>query len=257
MSAPTAILILGGTTEGYALADALVGREDLRVISSLAGRTQRPRLPAGERRIGGFGGVAGLRAYLEAERIAAVIDATHPFAAAMGTHAAAACGLVGIPLLRLERPAWQLVPGDRWLLVSDWPAAVDALRKLGARRVLLAMGRQELAPFAVLGNVRFLVRCVTEPDPMPPFADARLLLDRGPFDLDGECALLDREGIDCIVCKNSGGSASAAKLAAARERGIPVVMRDRPTRPALPTAPDVPGALAWLDACPSAVSPHG
>ena len=245
-TARPAVLILGGTTEGYALADALAPRADLRVVSSLAGRTPNPRLPAGESRIGGFGGVDGLRAYLQTEHIAAVVDATHPFAAAMGTHAAAACGPLGIALLRLERPPWRPLPGDRWLSVTDWDAAVAALRRLAARRALLALGRQELAPFAALGDTRFLIRCVSAPDPMPPFADAELLLDRGPFDLDAERRLLTHHGIDCIVCNNSGGAASAAKLTAARERGIPVVMRERPPRPALPTAPDVPAALAWL-----------
>jgi len=243
-----AVLILGGTTEGYALADALAGRDDLRVISSLAGRTPSPRLPTGETRIGGFGGVTGLTAFLRTEHVAAVIDATHPFAAVMGSHAGEACGFLGIPLLRLERPPWRPEPGDRWLPVADWPAAVDALRGLGARRVLLALGRQELAPFAVLDDMHLLIRCISVPDPLPPFADAALLLDRGPFDLDAERALLDRHQIDCIVCKNSGGAASAAKLTAARERGIPVVMRQRPLRPGLPSAVDVPAALAWLDA---------
>ena len=265
MTLPTrrALLILGGTSEGYALADALAdapgSRDNLRVISSLAGRTPNPRLPAGESRIGGFGGVAGLTGFLRAEHIAAVIDATHPFAAAMGSHAAEACGSLGIPLLRLERPPWRPEPGDRWLPVPDWPAAVAALRGLGARRALLALGRQELAPFAVLDGVHFLIRCVSAPDPLPPFASAELLLDRGPFNLDAERALLDRHRIDCIVCKNSGGTASAAKLTAARERGIPVVMRERPARPGLPSAPDVPTALAWLDALrganPAAVGP--
>jgi precorrin-6A/cobalt-precorrin-6A reductase len=244
---PRTLLILGGTTEGYALAEALAGRPGLRVISSLAGRTPSPRRPAGELRSGGFGGVAGLKAYLAAERVAAVVDATHPFAATMGEHAAAACAELAVPLLRLERPPWRPVAGDRWEPVSDWPAAVAALRALGARRVLLALGRQELAPFAVLDQVRFLIRCVSAPDPLPPFADAEILLDRGPFDLAAERALLATHRIDCIVCKNSGGGASAAKLQAARERDIPVVMRERPARPAAPTVADVAAALAWID----------
>jgi precorrin-6A/cobalt-precorrin-6A reductase len=151
-----------------------------------------------------------------------------------------------VPLLRLERPAWSPVPGDRWEQVNDWYGAVFALRMLGARRVLLAVGRQELSPFAMLDDVWLLVRCVSQPDPLPAFAHAELLLDRGPFELDAERALLARHGIDCIVCKNSGGAASAAKLQAARERGIPVVMRQRPPRPALPTAPDVVAAVHWL-----------
>ncbi|WP_295541261.1 cobalt-precorrin-6A reductase [uncultured Thiohalocapsa sp.] len=242
----TSVLILGGTSEGYALAEALADRADLRVVTSLAGRTSEPRRPAGALRVGGFGGVDGLAAYLAGGRIAAVIDATHPFAATMGDHAAQACADLGLPLLRLERPAWAPVPGDRWEPVNDWYGAVVALRMLGARRVLLAVGRQALAPFALLDDVWFLVRCVSPPSPLPAFAHAELLLDRGPFDLDAERMLLEAHNIDCIVCKNSGGSASAAKLQAARERGIPVVMRERPPRPALPAAADVAAALVWL-----------
>ncbi|MGD9410142.1 cobalt-precorrin-6A reductase [Thiohalocapsa sp.] len=243
---PATILVLGGTSEGYALADALTDRSDLRVVTSLAGRTPNPRRPSGELRVGGFGGTDGLAAYLAGHHVAAVIDATHPFAATMGAHAAQACARLDVPLLRLERPAWSPGPGDRWEQVSDWYGAVIALRTLGARRVLLAVGRQELAPFAMLDDVWFLVRCVSQPDPLPAFAHAELLLDRGPFDLDAERALLERHDIDCIACKNSGGVASAAKLQAARERRIPVVMRERPQRPTLPTAPDVATAVQWL-----------
>lgn len=137
------VLILGGTTEAYALADALVA-EGGRVISSLAGRTTSPRQPAGEWRVGGFGGPAGLEAYLRAEGIGAVIDATHPFARRMGWNAAAACQAAGVPLLRLDRPAWTPGPGDRWDQVDDWDEAVRRLDEGGAQRVLLALGRQEL-----------------------------------------------------------------------------------------------------------------
>jgi precorrin-6A/cobalt-precorrin-6A reductase len=241
------VLILGGTTEGYALAQALVDRGGLQVLTSLAGRTPNPRRPAGALRIGGFGGSDGLAAYLAAARVAAVIDATHPFAATMGGHAATACAGLGVPLLRLERPPWQAQAGDRWEPVADWPGAVAALRRLGARRVLLAVGRQALAHFGPLDDAWFLVRCVSLPDPPPAHARIELLLDRGPFTLAGERALLARHRIDCIVCKNSGGEASAAKLQAARERGIPVIMHQRPPRPALPSAPGVAAALHWLD----------
>ncbi|MBK5928991.1 cobalt-precorrin-6A reductase [Halochromatium salexigens] len=242
------LLILGGTSEGYALAEALSAPTTARwrVISSLAGRTSSPRLAAGETRIGGFGGVAGLIDYLREQRIAAVIDATHPFAATMGWHAAEACQALGVPLLRLERPAWQPEPGAGWHAVDDWEAACATLQQLGARRVLLAVGRQDLQPFVGLPAVHFLIRCVSPPQPLPAFAQAELLLARGPFDLASERALLDAHRIDAIVCKNSGGEATAAKLVAARERGIPVVIRQRPQRPALSSRADVDGALNWL-----------
>ncbi len=241
------ILILGGTTEAYALAAALVASDDWQVISSLAGRTPDPRLPAGETRIGGFGGVAGLAGYLAEQRIRAVIDATHPFAATMGWNAQAACQMAAVALLRLERPAWSAVPGDQWEPVADWDQAVAALQRGSSRRVLLAVGRQELAPFAGLSDIWFLIRAVSPPDPMPPFQSMRLLLARGPFDLKQERNLLDSDRIDSIVCKNSGGQATDAKLQAARERGLRVIMRQRPQRPELPTVATVEESLAWLD----------
>jgi precorrin-6A/cobalt-precorrin-6A reductase len=239
------VLILGGTTEGYALAGALAPRPGLRVLSSLAGRTASPRVPPGELRIGGFGGPAGLAAYLHAERIAAVIDATHPFAARMGWNAAAACGNAGVPLLRLERPAWTPVPGDCWDEVDDWE---EAARRIAgrSRRVLLALGRQELAPFAGLDLVWFLIRSVDAPDPMPPFAQAEVTLARGPFTLEDERRLLRTHTIDTLVCKNSGGTATDAKLAVARELGVRVVMRRRPARPAVPTVGTVGAAVGWV-----------
>jgi precorrin-6A/cobalt-precorrin-6A reductase len=243
----TNLLVLGGTTEGYELAEALCEAGGFRTITSLAGRTRRPRTPAGEVRIGGFGGARGLVAFLREQRIAAVIDATHPFAAGMGWNAAAACREAGVPLLRLERPAWLSGPGDRWQEISEWTEAAQ-LVAAEARRVLLAVGRQELDAFATLDHVWFLIRSVEAPDPMPPFRQAELLLTRGPFDLPGERALLTERRIDMIVCKNSGGTATEAKLIAARELGIHVVMQRRPPRPEVPAVASVADVLNWLGA---------
>ncbi|MTW21227.1 cobalt-precorrin-6A reductase [Allochromatium palmeri] len=255
---PANLLILGGTTEAYELAERLAGHEDWHVINSLAGRTANPRRPAGETRIGGFGGVAGLARYLDARAIRAVIDVTHPFAAQMGWNAAEACQLAGVPLLRLERPAWMPEPGDRWASVATWEAAAEALRQGGARRVLLAVGRQELAPFAGIDGLWFLIRLVTPPDPEPPFRHVEWLYSRGPFVLDDERALLDTWAIDTLVCKNSGGEATSAKLVAARERGIRVVMLQRPVRPAeVATTATVAATLAWLDALQSSAYQRG
>lgn len=244
------LLILGGTTEGYKLAEAAVTLPGLRVISSLAGRVGNPRLPAGEVRIGGYGGEAGLADYLRREKIDAVIDATHPFAARMGRNAAEACAATAIALLRLERPAWQPVDGDRWSEVDSWPAAAAALRGdeaiPPARRVFLALGRQELSHFTGLDNIWFLIRSVEAPDDGVTFAKSELLLARGPFRYADELALLRQHGIDTIVCKNSGGDATDGKLIAARHLGLRVVMLRRPRRPDLPTAPDVTAAMAWL-----------
>jgi precorrin-6A/cobalt-precorrin-6A reductase len=244
------LLILGGTTEGYALAASLGGRDGLRVISSLAGRTVNPRLPAGETRIGGFGGPEGLAAYLRESRIGAVVDATHPFASRMGWNAAAACAATDTKLLRLERPAWQAGPGDRWHEVADWDDAATLVGRI-ARHALLALGRQEIAAFAPLDHVRFLIRTVDAPDPMPPFARAALLLARGPFQKDEEYALLQSRRIDTVVCKNSGGTATDGKLAAARRLAIPVVMRRRPPRPDTQVAASVAEAVAWVQGLPA------
>lgn len=240
------VLILGGTTEGHALASALAGRADMRVVSSLAGRTANPRLPPGEVRVGGFGGAGALASYLAEQKMNAVVDATHPFAAVMGRNAADGCKKAGVPLLRLERPAWQPAPGDDWTQVDDWDAAAHILGKQ-SRRVLLAVGRQELAPFARLDDVWFLVRSVEAPDPMPPFRQVELLLTRGPFTLAGERDLLRARRIDAIVCKNSGGAATDAKLMAARELGLKVVMRRRPHRPEVPAVASVEDAVAWIE----------
>ncbi len=243
------VLILGGTTEAYALASRLTARSDRRVITSLAGRTSNPRLPAGECRIGGFGGPDGLADYIRQTGVTALVDATHPFASRMGWNAWNGADLAGIPLLRLERPAWVAGPQDRWHLADNWDS-LATLTEQHARRALLAVGRQELAPFARLDHVWFLIRSVDAPTPMPPFAQAQLLLARGPFGLDDERALLDTHQIDTIICKNSGGTATDAKLTAARERGATVIMLSRPPRPDAPQAADVDQAMTWLTQCP-------
>ncbi len=239
------LLILGGTREGLQLAQTLTARTDWQVISSLAGRLQQPRQPPGVVRVGGFGGVAGLIAYLQQTAIDTVIDATHPFASTMAWNAARACEHLNMPLLRLERPAWEPQPADRWTMVADWQEAVARMRQ-HTQRALLALGRQELAPFAELDRVRLVIRSVDAPDPMPPFADAQIILARGPFELASERALLTQHGIDTIVCKNSGGQATDAKLTAARELGIRVIMRRRPARPETVVVNTVEAAWAWL-----------
>ncbi|MFD7586905.1 cobalt-precorrin-6A reductase [Kitasatospora sp. NPDC059811] len=239
------VLILGGTTEGRALAAALVELPSLRVTSSLAGRVAQPRLPAGEVRIGGFGGPDGLADWLRGERVDAVIDATHPFAAGMSRNAALAAAAADVPLLALRRPGWAPVPGDRWHHAPSLAAAAELLPGLG-RRVFLTTGRQGIATFAHLDHLHFLARSVDPPEPPLP-STLEVLLDRGPFTLDGERALLREHRIDVVVTKDSGGAATAPKLTAARELGLPVVVVERPPLPdGVPAAPDVPGAVRWL-----------
>lgn len=239
------ILILGGTSEGIALATALASVPGCQVISSLAGRVANPKLPPGEVRIGGFGGPGGLAAYLHDNAIDAVIDATHPFARRMGWNAAEAATAAKTPLLRFERPAWQPQAGDRWVEVADWDEAVSSLRGK-ARRVFLALGRQELAPFTALKDISFVIRSVEAPDADLTFADAEIVLARGPFKLDDERVLLRSRNVDHLVCKNSGGGATDAKLQAARELGVTVVMQRRPARPDVPKVSDVQGAVDWV-----------
>ncbi|WP_405020281.1 cobalt-precorrin-6A reductase [Kitasatospora sp. NBC_00070] len=239
------ILILGGTTEARELAAALAERPAPRVTSSLAGRVAQPRLPAGEVRVGGFGGAGGLADWLRAEAVDAVIDATHPFAGTISRNAAEAAAQVHVPLLALRRPSWVPVPGDRWHPVGSLEAAAAALPALGSR-VFLTTGRQGLVTFAALDDLFFLARSVDAPEPPMP-RRTEVLLDRGPFTLDGERAVLREHRIDVLVTKDSGGAATAPKLAAARELGLPVVLVRRPEPPAgVPTVPDVPSALGWL-----------
>ncbi|GAA0206973.1 cobalt-precorrin-6A reductase [Saccharothrix mutabilis subsp. mutabilis] len=223
------VLVLGGTAEGRALADELVG--GLRVVSSLAGRVSAPRLPVGEVRIGGFGGVAGLVGYLRAEGVSAVVDATHPFAGGITANAAEACRVAGVPLLVLRRPGWAAGAGDDWTWV-DSPA--DAAAAVGERRAFITTGRQGLAAFR--GGV---ARTVDPPE--PPVPGVTVLLDRGPYTVAGEVALMREHRIEVLVTKDSGGSMTAAKLTAARELGIPVVVVRRPP---LPDGVEVVGTVA-------------
>lgn len=238
------VLVLGGTAEGRRLAEALAGRYD--VVSSLAGRVRNPLLPAGAVRVGGFGGPDGLAAWLRANRIGAVVDATHPFAAGMTASAVAAARAAGVPLLVLRRAGWTAGPGDRWHRVPSFGAAAAALAGHG-ERVFLTTGRQSLAAFAGLDRYWFLARAVEPPDPpLPPRLE--VLLDRGPFTVDGERALLRDRAIDVLVTKDSGGDQTAAKLTAARELGVPVLMVDRPPAPDAATVVTVAAAVAWLGA---------
>ncbi|MFE1378621.1 cobalt-precorrin-6A reductase [Streptomyces sp. NPDC058740] len=238
------VLILGGTTEGRLLAGLLDGT--VRVTSSLAGRVAAPRLPAGEVRIGGFGGPEGLAAWVRRHDVDAVIDATHPFAERISFNAARAAATAHVPLLALRRPGWVPVAGDRWHEVGSLEEAAAALDGLGDR-VFLTSGRLGLAAFADRPEW-FLVRSVDAPDvPMP--ARSELLLDRGPFTLDGERGLLARHRIDVLVTKDSGGAATAPKLTAAREAAVPVVVVRRPPVPqGVPVASTPEEAAAWARA---------
>jgi precorrin-6A/cobalt-precorrin-6A reductase len=240
------VLILGGTGEARQLAGLLAADGGRRVVSSLAGRVARPVRPAGEVRVGGFGGVDGLAAWLRDQPARAVVDATHPFAETISANAAAACARTGTPLLALVRPPWMAGPGDAWHEVDSLADAARRLPSLG-RRAFLTTGRQGLAAFAGPGldGLWFLIRCVDPPDgPLP--AACEVILARGPYDADAERELMRRHRVDVLVTKNSGGPQTAGKLTAARQLALPVVVVRRPARPAVPRCACAAEAADWV-----------
>lgn len=244
MGKPKRVLLLGGTTEATALRLRATALAEVEIIHSLAGRTHRPMVSA-QTRIGGFGGVGGLVDYLQQQSIAGLIDATHPFATQISAHAIAAAASVGIPHLRLLRPAWVPSAADRWLEVGSNEAAAAVLPEVGDR-FFLTIGRQELATFAPLRHLWFLMRMVDAPPPDALIPPGVVLLERGPFSVEQERSRLQHYTIGAIVSKNSGGDATYAKIIAARELQLPVVMVQRPPLPSAEQVPDVDGALIWL-----------
>jgi precorrin-6A/cobalt-precorrin-6A reductase len=244
------VLILGGTIEARQLAGHLAARPGLTATLSLAGRTAAPMRQPVPVRIGGFGGADGLALYLRSERIDALIDATHPYAAVISANAARAAQCAGVPWLALRRWPWIAVAGDCWSEIADVPAAVNALGS-APRRVFLALGRKDLAPFAGAPQHHYLVRSVDPVDPPLAVPHATYVTARGPFTQEEDRALLVAHGIEVLVAKNSGGEATYGKIAAARMLGLPVIMLRRPALPpALPTGvavETVEDAVAWLD----------
>ena len=222
------------------------GEPGVEVVSSLAGRTADARLPEGEVRSGGFGGVDGLVGWLAEHQVDAVVDATHPFASTMTSHAAEAARVAGVPLLVLRRAGWREQVGDRWLWVDSAEEAARTLAAVGSR-AFLTIGRQGLGKFADTG-LWMIARCVDPPNPIPSWCE--LILDRGPYDLHAELDLLRHHQIDVLVTKDSGGPMTSAKLEAARELGIPVVVIRRPALPSGVAAVEtVDQVVEWLRDC--------
>ena len=240
------LLILGGTTEGRRLAERLSADPRFEATLSLAGRTARPAPQALPTRIGGFGGVAGLSAYLRDERIDALIVATHPHAGTIAANAAEAARLASVPVVRWLRPGWTAVEGDRWIERATLEALADAIGPL-ARRVLVTTGRQGAAAFERAPQHRYWFRSVDPIDPPLDLPNAEFLLDRGPYDVEAEMALMRRLAIEILVAKNSGGTATHAKIEAARHLGVAVLLLARPAPADLATVETLDAVTAWLD----------
>lgn len=229
--AGTHVLIFGGTAESVSLAAMLEAAPGFRVTTSLAGRTQAPRIPAGELRSGGFGGREGLAVFLQDLRPDLVVDATHPFAALISKSVRHAAAELAIPRLLLRRPPWRWQPGDQWVMASHPGEAVRLLAEMAlpaGSAVFVSTGRKELEGYRALGNLRFVVRLIELPDRPLPMPQFEIVTGRGPFAVPQERALLAGSQIKAVVAKNSGGDGAYAKLVAARALGIPVVMIRRP-----------------------------
>jgi precorrin-6A/cobalt-precorrin-6A reductase len=240
------ILILGGTTEARQLAERLAPRGALKVTLSLAGRTASPVPHPVPVRIGGFGGAHGLADYLAAERIDVLIDATHPYATVISENAVAAARAAKVPFVALRRPPWTAVAGDRWTEVSDAATAVAAIGP-ESRNVFVALGRNELEPFAAAPQHRYLIRSVDPVEPPLPLPSVTYITARGPFSEADDRALMSAHNIVVVISKNSGGSAAYGKIAAARALGIEIIMLRRTPPPDGPAVGTVDDAVAWLD----------
>jgi precorrin-6A/cobalt-precorrin-6A reductase len=242
---PLRVLILGGTADANRLVAAVAKNPGIDAVLSCAGRTENPTPPPIAWRVGGFGDVDGLIDYLRLEKIARVVDATHPFAARMSAHAIRACALANVPLLVLERAPWQCTPGDRWIEVDNIATAPEAIGA-SPRRVFLGIGRQYLDVFAAHPQHHYLVRLVDPPRAPLPLRDPDVIVARGPFDFAGDRAMLIERRIDIVVARNAGGDAAYAKIEAARALGLPVVMVRRPLIPEREKVEGVADVLRWL-----------
>lgn len=238
------ILILGGTADARELASRLDADERFFPVTSLAGLTSAPEPVDGETRIGGFGGVAGLHRFIEDHAIAAVVDASHPFAVQISANAVEACEEAGVPCLRLERPPWETQEGDNWTIVPDVRAAAFTIPP--EARAFVTVGRQEIGHFFERGDIFVLARMIERPDIDIP-AWAELMLARPPFTLQQEKTLMAARDISVLVTKNSGGDATYAKVAAAREMGLPVLMVARPEKTGAVSASGVEDLIALLE----------
>jgi precorrin-6A/cobalt-precorrin-6A reductase len=244
---PRRVLLLGGTREARLLAAQLAQTPEIAATLSLAGRTSAPIATHLPTRVGGFGGVEGLKRYIVEERIERVVDATHPFAERISANARAACAALGVPLAVLQRAPWERRPGDRWIEVSDNAQAAAALGE-PPRRVFLTIGRLGVRAFQAAPQHHYLLRSIEPPAPdeLPP--ETKIVLARGPFAVGEEIALMRDERIDVVVTKNSGGPLTYAKIEAARALGLGVVVVAPPAAAGASRLADMDAALAFLRA---------
>ncbi|MDE0696397.1 MAG: cobalt-precorrin-6A reductase [Boseongicola sp.] len=238
------LLILGGSAEASALA-AHVAAMGLRATFSYAGRVANPVVQPLPTRTGGFGGEAGLAAYLKNHSVTHLIDATNPFAAQISRNAVAASAAAGVPLIALARPPWAPGPGDRWTRV---PNVAGAARSLGntPKRIFLAIGRTEVSVFGTAPQHHYLLRFVDAPKNRPALPHHDIIIDRGPFAEAAERDLLETRRIDLVVSRNAGGEGARAKIDAARGLGLPVIMIDRPDPPQRHEVGTVEEVLRWI-----------
>jgi precorrin-6A/cobalt-precorrin-6A reductase len=244
-SKPECVLVLGGSAEGFVLAEKLAEIPGMKTITSFAGRTKKHRKPPGAYRTGGFGGVDGLCRYIKEKQITAIIDATHPFASRIKQNSDIAAGITKVPIIHLLRPPWKPQKGDNWLMVEDMRAAAAAIPH-NITKVFLAVGRSELAAFSARDDLEFIARVIDMPKALPAIKNLSFICERGPFSYREDRKLLETCNIKCIVTKNSGGEAAYAKLQAARDLGLPVIMLARPPRPDGKCVNNEQEVLAWL-----------
>lgn len=239
------ILLLAGTFEARVLAKKLEEKfSGVRLTASFAGAVKDLPDLGVPTRIGGFGGIEGLCQHLQTENVSLIIDATHPFAAQMSWNAFHAAERENTAILRLERPAWQQAPNDLWHPVASMGDAADAIPE-GAHP-FLAVGRKEVATFYRRGDIIGTARMI-EPPPVPLPDHWSLVLARPPQSTEEEVELFKEKGITHVVTKNSGGTRAYAKVEAAQQMQLPVIMVDRPDLPSTDTAATVNGVLDWTD----------
>jgi precorrin-6A/cobalt-precorrin-6A reductase len=237
------VLLLAGTTQARQFAEIAHERAGIEVIASFAGHTREQRTMPCTVRVGGFGGADGLTAYVRDNNVDAIVDATHPFSTAMPKHALAAARATGTAHARVARPQWSPTAGDNWIDADDLDDAARLVHRLGCSPVLLTIGRLDMASFAGLEPVAFVVRTVEDPRPLP--FEARAVIEaRGPFAVEEEARLLAAHGIELLVTKNAGGD--NAKLVAARGARLPVVMVRRPPISGEHSFTNASDTLAWL-----------